>query len=113
MKGAGLAGLLLFPLAALGHHGWSGYDASQPLRLTGKVLESAYEHPHGRIRFAAPDKTWSVVLAPPSRMARRGLEKTKLRPGAVLSVEGYPSRGDAAEMRAERVIVDGKIIELR
>ena len=104
---------LAFPLSVLGHHGWSEYDSSKALRLTGKVVQSGYEHPHGHVRLEAPGKTWSVVLAPPSRMERRGLEKGALKPGAVVTVEGYANRGKPAELRAERISVDGKTIELR
>ena len=107
--GAGLA--LSLPLSA--HHGWSEYDSSQLLKLTGKVVESGYEHPHGHVRLETAGKTWEVVLAPPSRMERRGLEKGALKPGATLSVEGYPNRGKPIEMRAERIIVNGKTVELR
>ena len=108
-----LAALLAFPLAALGHHGWSEYDTGKPIKLTGKVVASGYEHPHGRIRFDAPGKTWNVILAPPSRMERRGLEKMMLKPGAAVTVEGYANRDKPGELRAERIIVDGKTIELR
>lgn len=108
-----LLGLLAFPLAALGHHGWSGYDTSKALKMTGKVTASGYEHPHGHIRFEGPGKTWNVVLAPPSRMERRGLEKGMLKPGAVVTVEGYANRDKPEEVRAERIRVDGKTIELR
>jgi hypothetical protein len=108
-----LAALLAFPLAAFGHHGWSEYDTGKPIKLTGKVVASGYEHPHGHMRFDAPGKTWNVILAPPSRMERRGLEKTMLKPGAAVTVEGYANRDKPGEMRAERIIVDGKTIELR
>jgi hypothetical protein len=104
---------LAFPLSVFGHHGWSEYDSSKALRLTGKVVQSGYEHPHGHVRLEAPGKTWSVVLAPPSRMERRGLEKGALKPGAVVTVEGYANRGKPEELRAERISVDGKTIELR
>ncbi len=98
---------------ALAHHGWSEYDTGKPIKLTGKVLASGYEHPHGHIRFDAPGKTWDVILAPPSRMERRGLEKSMLESGASVTVEGYANRDKPEEMRAERIIVDGKTIELR
>jgi len=104
---------LAFPLSVFGHHGWSEYDSSKALRLTGKVVQSGYEHPHGHVRLEAPGKTWSVVLAPPSRMERRGLEKGALKPGAVVTVEGYANRGKPGEMRAERISVQGKTVELR
>ena len=99
--------------AVMAHHGWSEYDSSKTLNLTGKIVESGYEHPHGHVRLETPGKTWNVVLAPPSRMERRGLEKGALKPGASVSVEGYPNRGKPEEMRAERIRVNGKTIELR
>jgi hypothetical protein len=107
------AALAATPVLSLAHHGWSGYDSSKVLKLTGKVVESGYEHPHGHVRLEAPGKTWHVVLAPPSRMERRGLEKDALKPGATVTVEGYPHREHTEEMRAERITVGGKTVELR
>ena len=95
------------------HHGWSEYDSSKVLKMTGKIVESGYEHPHGHIRFEAPGKTWTVTLAPPSRMENRGLPKDWLKPGAAATVEGYPNRNKPEEMRAERITINGKTIELR
>jgi hypothetical protein len=108
-----IAVLCAVPAAALAHHGWSEYDSSKSLKLTGKIVESGYEHPHGHVRLEAPGKTWSVVLAPPSRMERRGLTQAQLKPGVTATVEGYANREKPEEMRAERIIIDGKTIELR
>jgi hypothetical protein len=108
-----VSAILLVPFLALAHHGWSEYDSSKTLKLTGKVLESGYEHPHGHLRLETPGKTWSVILAPPSRMERRGLEKGALKPGNSVTVEGYQNRDKPEEMRAERIIVNGKGVELR
>ena len=58
-----LAGLS-WTATATSHHGWSEYDASKTLTLTGTIRESGYEHPHGHIRLEVPGKTWQVVLAP-------------------------------------------------
>jgi Family of unknown function (DUF6152) len=113
---AALAGALLAGALATGawaHHGWSEYDSSKPLTLTGVIKESGYEHPHGHARLQTPGKTWSVVLAPPSRMERRGLSKADLKPGVQVTVMGYPNREKAEEMRAERITVNGKTVELR
>jgi Family of unknown function (DUF6152) len=98
---------------AMGHHGWSGYDSAQTLSLTGTIQESGYEHPHGYVKLAMSDKVWLVVLAPPSRMENRGLPRTTLAVGTQASVVGYPSRSDPNEMRAERITIDGKTVELR
>ena len=113
MKRLLLATLLVVPAAAFSHHGWSEYDSSKLLKLTGQIVEAGYEHPHGRVRMETPGKTWNVILAPPSRMERRGLEKGQLKPGVAATVEGYANRDKPEEMRAERIIIGGKTIELR
>jgi hypothetical protein len=99
--------------AAAAHHGWSGYDSGKELNLTGTIKESGYEHPHGYIRLETPGKTWTVVLAPPSRMENRGLPREQLKPGTKATVVGYPNRTEAGEMRAERITIAGKTTELR
>jgi Family of unknown function (DUF6152) len=105
---------IVFAVARVGaHHGWSGYDSSQELHLTGTIQEAGYEHPHGYIRLGVPGKVWMVILAPPSRMERRGLTREMLAPGKGATVVGYPHRTDANEMRAERITLDGKTVELR
>jgi hypothetical protein len=108
-----LAALLTVAVPALAHHGWSEYDSSKLLKLSGKIVEAGYEHPHGHVRFETPGKTWNVILAPPSRMERRGLLKEQLKPGASATVEGYANRDKPDELRAERIVIDGKTIELR
>ena len=95
------------------HHGWSGYDASKETTLDGVIKESGYEHPHGHVRLEVPGKTWTVTLAPPSRMANRGLPAEMLKPGTKARVVGYPSRNDPNEMRAERITIADKTVELR
>jgi hypothetical protein len=101
-----LAALAAFSAPAPAHHGWSEYDSSQALTLTGKIIESGYEHPHGHIRLQTANKTWNAVLAPPTRMENRGLPKGALK-------VGYPNRNKPDEMRAERITIDGKTVELR
>ena len=112
---AGTAAALLAMLTGLGvaHHGWSGYDGTTVLNLTGTIREAGYEHPHGYIRLAAPEKVWLVILAPPSRMENRGLPRQALAVGRTVSVVGYPHRTEADELRAENITVEGKTVELR
>jgi hypothetical protein len=114
-KSAVAGGIVALGLAAAvhAHHGWSEYDSTKTLNLTGVIKESGYEHPHGHMRLEAPDKTWHVVLAPPSRMQARGLPSDALKPGRQATVVGYPNRNKPEEMRAERIITNGKTVELR
>jgi hypothetical protein len=105
--------LAVIPVGAAAHHGWSGYDAAKPLNLDGTIRESGYEHPHGYVKLETSEKTWLVVLAPPSRMENRGLPKEMLKPGTKASVTAYPKRDDPVEVRAERITIAGKTTELR
>jgi hypothetical protein len=106
-------GLMAAATGAVAHHGWSGYDSDKPLTLTGTIKESGYEHPHGFVRLQTSDKLWVAVLAPPARMENRGLAREQLKTGVEATVMGYPNRTDANEMRAERITIGGKTIELR
>jgi hypothetical protein len=108
-----MPGLLLVTAVAYAHHGLREYDNATTLNLTGVIKEAGYEHPHGHVRLETPGKIWLVVLAPPSRMEYRGLAAADIKPGAKVTVVGYPNRGKPEEMRAERIIVSGKTIELR
>jgi Family of unknown function (DUF6152) len=110
---AGVVLALALATAALAHHGWSGYDASKPLTVTGTIKVSGYEHPHGFVRLETPEKVWVVTLAPPSRMENRGLPSAMLKSGSTATVMGYPSRTDPDEMRAEWIAIDGKTTQLR
>lgn len=109
-----LAALLSAAAAsAFAHHGWSEYDAKQPLQLTGTIEESGYQQPHGFVRLKTADKTWRVVLAPPGRMDNRGLARDMLAVGRQVTVYGYPNRSKPDELRAERITVGDKVTELR
>jgi hypothetical protein len=107
-----LGATLLVSTAALAHHGWTGYN-EEAQKLSGVIEESSYASPHGSIRLKVADKSWLVILAPPSRMTNRGLTPEMLKVGSNVSVEGYQHKTDPGEMRAERITVDGKTVELR
>jgi hypothetical protein len=111
---AGLAAVgALLPLAATAHHGWSGYDAAKLVTLSGTVAQASFTFPHAMLTLDAAGKAWHVVLAPPSRMERRGLAAGSIQPGMEVTVEGYPHRTDPVEFRAERIQVNGRSFELR
>ena len=107
----GAAGVAALP--AVAHHGWGGYDADRVLTLTGTVQRLAYQNPHAMLNLQADGKVWQVVLAPPGRMTARGLPDGTVRAGQTVTVVGYPSKSDPAELRAERITVGDRKVELR
>jgi hypothetical protein len=115
LKRLGLATLLLatWPALLLAHHGWGSYDAKSPVTVTGKILTSVYENPHATLTVQAPDKVWTVTLAPTSRMRNRGALPELIKVGNEITAIGYPSTVEKDELRAERITVNGKTIEMR
>lgn len=111
---------LTLMLAAVGaaHHGWSSYDEKKTLTYTGVIRASGYGNPHGFVRLQVDGdgqqgKVWYVVLAPPGRMETRGLSREMLKEGTTATVVGYPHREKPDEMRAERITISDKTVELR
>ena len=114
MKGiVAVAALALLSGGALAHHGWGSYDATNPVTVAGPILTSRYENPHVTLTVRGSDKVWTVTLAPTSRMVNRGALVSLVSVGKSISAYGYPSTVDKDEMRAERITIDGKTIEMR
>lgn len=105
--------LLAVPAAVFAHHGWGSYDASRIIVVEGPIETSSYTNPHATITVKAPDKVWTVTLAPTSRMQSRGAPEQFVAVGKVVKAEGYASKVEPNEMRAERITVDGKTVEMR
>jgi hypothetical protein len=99
--------------AANAHHGWGSYDASKTITLTGPIKELKYANPHCQVVLDVQGKKWECVLAPPFRMENRGLPDGTMKVGMPVTVVGYASTAHEGEMRAERITVEGKTVELR
>ena len=108
-----LAALAVLAGPAVAHHGWGSYDAAKPVTVNGPILTSKYENPHVTLTVRGADKVWTVTLAPTSRMVNRGALVAMVAVGKTISAFGYPSTAEKDEMRAERITVDGKTIEMR
>jgi hypothetical protein len=98
---------------AWAHHGWGSYDASKAFTISAPVQTLSWGDPHVKVMLPYEGATWEAVLAPVSRMQARGLSQDMLKPSTSVTVEGYPSTRNQHEMRAERITVAGKTVELR
>lgn len=110
---AGLAAAAVLSGTAHAHHGWSSYDAAKVTTFTAPITKVSYENPHGMIFVSHEGVEKEIYLAPPGRMMSRGLEASALTVGKTVTIEAYPSTATANELRAERITVDGKTVELR
>lgn len=106
--------LAAVPIAAVqAHHGWSAYDAEKVLTVKAPLSAVTWGNPHGTAKVEWQNRTWDVVLAPVARMEARGLTRDMLAPKKPVTLIGYPRRDGTPEMRIERVVTDGKTVELR
>jgi hypothetical protein len=110
---AAAAALALLAPPAIAHHGWSSYDAAKTLTVTAPLKQVTWGNPHGSAKVDWNKVEWDVVLAPVSRMEARGLTEAMVNKGQTVTLVGYPRTDGTKEMRIERVIVDGKTVELR
>src|ERR1700688_2522023 len=81
------------PLAA--HHSFAAeYDREKPIKLTGTVTRFDLTNPHSWIYLEAkgPDgqvSTWGFETASLLALYRRGFKKDTLKPGMVITIEGF------------------------
>jgi hypothetical protein len=98
---------------AAAHHGWGSYDSTKTVTVEATILDVKYENPHVEIVLEHSGKKYTMTLAPVFRMENRGVPKPLLVKGKKVKVEGYQSKVNTDEMRIERILVDGKTVELR
>ncbi len=93
---------------------WPAYDNTKPLTLRGVLRKVSYPgDSHGTITIEADGKLWTVILAPTVRMDFRDLTREMLEIGATVSVQGFPHRTTADELRAETLTLGKQTYEMR
>ena len=84
------------PLMA--HHSFAAaYDLTKTVTVKGTIMKVDWANPHISLYLDVKDKAgtvtqWGVDAAAPSALVARGLERTLLKPGDLIVVEGYPAR---------------------
>lgn len=106
---ASLSGM---PPGAGAHDGWRPYDATGTIKITAPLAEVMWESLNLKVFVTHQGVRKEIFLAPVARMATRGLEQDALVVGKTITVEAYPSTQNANELRAERITIDGKVVEL-
>jgi hypothetical protein len=98
--------------AALAHHGWSGY-LDDDFVLTGVVEEIELGQPHGHLMVHADGGMWDVVLGPPARNQRAGINDGVIKVGDTVTAQGKRHRDpERHEMKTERLTVGEKVYDI-
>ncbi len=112
---AGLGALVaVFAAApvAQAHHGWSQYG-SDDFSLTGVVEAVDLGNPHGELKVSADGQVWDVVLGPPGRNRRAGLDEEAVAVGDTVTAYGRRHRDEGRlEMKTERLEVGDRVYDI-
>jgi hypothetical protein len=110
-------------LAAVGtvpvyaHHSFSAmYDAKKPVRLVGRLSKVEWTNPHSYFHLEVKAKdgtttTWACEGAGPGALSRRGFNKTDIKVGDTLIVDGYLAKSGGKIIDARRITLpNGRIV---
>ena len=99
------AALLALPATAQAHHSFAAFfDPDKSVTVTGTVTEFRFTNPHGMIALDVkqPDGSvvqWRAETNAPVVLVRRGWTRNVIKPGDVVTIEGWPSRDGRNYMR--------------
>jgi hypothetical protein len=100
------------PLGAYATNSFSGSHATEPLtRYTATIEQATYS---GSIFLFDGTDRFEVALGTPSSIKSKGLPLSALAPGKIVTVDAFDSKSDASDtLYARRIVVDGRIFDLR
>ena len=103
---------VVLPLGAYATGSFSGKEPSGQIdRITGTIEKTTYD---GSIYLTAADRTIEVAVGTPNFIRSRGLPLADLAAGKTVTVDAYDSASDGSDrLYARRIVVDGRIIDLR
>jgi hypothetical protein len=117
MRRASIVVLVLtavLPLGVFAHHSFSAeYDRDKPVTVMGTVTKVEWTNPHARLYVDVMDGgkvvNWDFELGPPNGLMRQGWNRNSLRPGHVVTVNGFLSKDQPHVANARSVFLpDGR-----
>ena len=105
---AGLC-LSLASFSGIAHHSFAAqFDAEKPMELTGTVTKVEWRNPHAWFYIDVEDDdgnvaNWGMELASPNLLMRKGWNRSSMKIGDVVTVEGFHSR-DGSNTGNARVV---------
>jgi len=120
---AAVAGLVFSLLASSGtaHHSFAAqFDAEKPLMLIGTVTKVSWRNPHAWFYIDVEDNdgnvaNWGLELASPNFLMRNGWNRSSMKVGAAVTVEGFHARDGSNTGNARSVTLNatGKTLAIK
>ena len=108
-----LAMSALATLPASAHHSFAAeYDASKPIKLTGKVTKVEWTNPHIFIYIDVADEktgtpvSWALELGAPNALMRLGWKRDSLKIDDVVIVDGTLAKDGSRLANATTIVLE-------
>jgi hypothetical protein len=103
-----VVGIIVAAGPAFAHHPFdSEFDASAPVRITGKVTRVEWGNPHVRIHVTANaaggNQNWTLEAASPAGLGQKGWKRNTLKTGDQITVEGYRAKSEPMTAAARMI----------
>ena len=116
---AGLC-LLMVSFSGIAHHSFAvQFDAEKPLKLVGTVTKVEWRNPHAWFYIDVEDDdtnvtNWGMELASPNMLMRKGWNRSSMKVGDAVTVEGFLARDGSNTGNARVVTLDatGKTLSI-
>jgi Family of unknown function (DUF6152) len=106
------------------HHGTGGYDFAKTITLAGTATSFDWTNPHCLLHVDVKDNNgnvqrWTLEMAPPSFLARKGWAKDSIRPGDQVTIDAHPAKNgitlgiSSSNSYILKAAVNGKLLPTR
>jgi hypothetical protein len=107
--------LVVAQVTVSAHHAFAAeFDAKKSVTLTGTVAGIKWTNPHAHIVMDVKDQTgnltsWDFEMGSPNALMRRGWSRSSLKPGDMITVNGYLAKDGSHLANARTVTLsDGR-----
>jgi len=99
------------------HHAFSAeFDATKTVTLKGTISKVAWSNPHAHIHMDVPNQagavtSWDLELGSPNALMRRGWSRETLKPGDIVTADGYLAKDGTNLANARSITLsDGRTV---